>query len=361
MIRKILRKIPFIYSIARNVHIFINNIKNRKNRKKLGYLYLEKLKECKYDNVIWYFCIPLHNNLGDYAQYYCIKKLMNESFSNYNIFEVPTSVIKYDYVRFFENLKKKIRENDIIIFQSGYTSTNLHDDEYVHRKIVKNFVKNKIVFFPQTVRYTSNREAMKTANIYRNHNHLLFITRDEVSFNKSKELFVNNKIEIMPDIVTTLFGKNKYLKQRKGVIYCIRHDSEKLYTDLEIKKVFDITDEDLWTDTTLNANEKCNESLLMEKIDLFSNYAVTVTDRFHGTIFSMIAGTPVIVLKTSDHKVTEGAKWFMEICPDDIIVAKDLNEAKHLIPKMKMRKMNNNDCYFQKKYYDKLINLIKEI
>ncbi|MFI5429468.1 polysaccharide pyruvyl transferase family protein [Aeromicrobium sp. UC242_57] len=42
----------------------------------------------------------------------------------------------------------------------------------------------------------------------------------------------------------------------------------------------------------------------------FSNYQVTVTDRYHGVIFSLISGTPVVVLESTDHKLRSGVQWF---------------------------------------------------
>lgn len=51
-----------------------------------------------------------------------------------------------------------------------------------------------------------------------------------------------------------------------------------------------------------------------------SHYKVVITDRYHGTIFSLIANTPVIIIKSTDHKVTTGADWFKGIYDDYVYV-----------------------------------------
>ena len=75
---------------------------------------------------------------------------------------------------------------------------------------------------------------------------------------------------------------------------------------------------------------------------------VTITDRYHGTIFSLCAGTPVIILKTTDHKVTTGADWFKGVYDDYVYVAKDLDDAYSLCQKVLAKKLsyhiNTLDC-----------------
>ncbi|WP_082026255.1 polysaccharide pyruvyl transferase family protein [Prevotella pectinovora] len=40
----------------------------------------------------------------------------------------------------------------------------------------------------------------------------------------------------------------------------------------------------------------------------FAKYQVVITDRYHGTIFSQIVNTPVIVISSTDHKLRSGVK-----------------------------------------------------
>lgn len=363
MIREILRKYPVLYHIVRQCHIILSDILNLPKRLKLSLKYKDKISHLKStDNEnVWFLCVPIHENLGDYAQYVCIKKWIQEKYPTKTLIEVPTIPLKYDFCGLLKLLKNKIHKEDLIIFQSGYTSSDLHPDEVVHRKIVRIFKDNVIVFFPQTVKYSCEKEAKKTAAIYNSHNHMIFLTRDKVSYEIAKKNFYETKIMLMPDIVTTLIGTKTYDYERKGIIFCIRHDSEKNYKDSFIKEKFGnlISDSDEWTDTTLEKGENCSADAIEKKVRQFAHHQLTITDRFHGTILSLVASTPVIVLKTVDHKVSEGAEWFKNIYPQYIRTVDSVEEAVQIADAMYENTCKAiDDPYFKKEYYDDLDKVI---
>ena len=366
MVRKILKKSPILYNIVRKIHIIVSSVLNFPKRLGLSLKYKKEISRIQSTKTkkIWFLCVPIHNNLGDYAQYNCIKKWIQEKYPTRMVIEVPTIPIRYDFCGILKLLKKKINKGDLIIFQSGYTSSDLHPDEIVHRKIVNNFKDNVIVFFPQTVKYSCETEAKKTAHIYNNHNYLFFLVRDEVSYEIAKKYFYKTKILLMPDIVTSLIGTKQYDCERKGIIFCIRNDSEKKYRDNLIKEKFKnlISDCDEWTDTTLEKNEKCSSVVLDNKIQQFACHKLTITDRFHGTILSLVASTPVIVLKTTDHKVIGGAQWFKNVYPDYIKIADNIEEAVKMAEAIQRNVYKTIDYpYFKKEYYDCLDEFILQM
>lgn len=365
MIRKQLRKFPTIYSTVRKIHVKFNKVRYFNKRKSICLKYKNVLEEFERTRkVIWYFCVPIHNNLGDYAQKLCIEEYLSCNFNDYQVVEIPTSPICYDYCDFFDILKKTIEPDDIIVFQSGYTSTDLHDDELVHRLIAKTFVTNKIVFFPQTVRYTTSKEAQKTANVYNNHGRILFMARDKVSYETAKQYFTSIKVVLVPDIVTTLIGTKKFYEEKKGILFCIRNDSEKHYSNTELRNCFKdiITSCDEWSDTSISNGEKCNKQLLLDKLQQFARHKAVVTDRFHGTIFSLIASTPVVVMRTADHKVSEGADWFTTVYPCYIRKTDSLQDAYYACKDLLNMQYNAiEEPLFKQKYYDKLLQEINEL
>ena len=365
MIRNILRQYPLIYALVRTFHVGVVNLLNIPRNIKAGIYYKSIIgKIVSKNKKVWYFCVPQHNNLGDYAQYVCIKKWISDACVNFEILELPSCIIAHDYVGFIRLLRKKIAQEDLLIFQSGYTSTDLHEDEKVHRKIVSVFINNRIVFFPQTVKYSSEKEACKTAPIYNAHQHILFMARDLQSYNIALHYFTNTRVLLMPDIVTTMIGQQVQPKERKGIFFCFRNDSEKKYTDNQIKQVFKhiTTEHDEWGDTTLDKNTKCSSALIDKTIERFACHKLVITDRFHGTIFSMTASTPVVVIPTVDHKVSEGANWFITKYPRNIVKVYSLEEALDKAGNM----LNSTheiitEKYYKEKYYDSLINIIKEL
>ena len=76
----------------------------------------------------------------------------------------------------------------------------------------------------------------------------------------------------------------------------------------------------------------------------------------------LCAGTPVIILKTTDHKVTTGADWFKGVYDDYVYVAKDLDDAYSLCQKVLAKKLSYHILpYFKTKYYDGLKELFSKI
>ena len=96
--------------------------------------------------------------------------------------------------------------------------------------------------------------------------------------------------------------------------------------------------------------------ILSEIFEEYSKYEVVITDRYHGTIFSLIAATPVVVIGSTDHKLSSGVKWFpRNIFGDYITFANDLDEAySKAIQMLQNSKKISHELppYFKENYYD---------
>ena len=121
----------------------------------------------------------------------------------------------------------------------------------------------------------------------------------------AKEMFQKPCVALFPDIVTTLIGEKQFTYDRSGVCVCTRNDGEKFYTDAEIAQLVNKLSADtrvVEKDTQgLVHYEKIRSNLsyyIWKEIESYSHFKVTITDRYHGTIFSLCAGTPVIIIKT---------------------------------------------------------------
>lgn len=310
----------------------------------------------KNEQNVWFLCVSQNRNLGDYAQSCCIRKWIAENYSSYNMLEIPSIPLKYDLFGLIKKLVRFDNSKNIIIFQSGYTSSDLHLDEGVHRKIALNFNKSRIIFFPQTVRYSSEKEALKTAAIYNNNGNIFFMARDQKSFETARKYFTGITVKLFPDVVTSLIGgSNVRAAKRNGILLCIREDSEKYYTNAQVlSAIKDIAEDECieWTDTTLKNGDLLDENTIDKFVNYFARFKVIITDRFHGTIISLISSTPVIVIKTSDHKVTEGAKWFLDVYPNYIKLAEDVNDIAACYNSLiRADRDNPPSDYFYQKYY----------
>ncbi|WP_051411183.1 polysaccharide pyruvyl transferase family protein [Acetivibrio clariflavus] len=312
-------------------------------------------------NHIFFLCVPTHNNMGDQAQRYCIENWIKENYPDHQIIAVSTWPF-YDK-KFRKRFEKLVKQNDFFVIQSGYCTTSTHADHFVHRYVAKVFINNRILIMPQTVRFLTEHHAKQTGKIYNKHPKLLFLARDRVSFEMAKKFFDKTKVHLYPDIVTTLIGSKHFNKERNGVLLCVRNDGEKFYESDAIQKLqkqfqkrgitcdLSDTNSDLVFEELLPIFEEKLEQIL----EKFASYKVVITDRYHGTIFSMISNTPVIVIATKDHKVKTGTEWFKGIYDGAYYNAGNLDEALFLAEKILSENIVlNNAEYFKTNYYNKL-------
>ena len=324
----------------------------------------------KRKGIVFYFGIPKHSNLGDMAQYYCIHKWICKNYSDEQLFEFQANVVVNDKYNFIKKFKSIYQEKDLIIFQSGYTTQDLgglHD--YMHRMVIDNIPHANILMLPQTVFFKKIENKRRTALSYNAAEHMLFLSRDNISFEMAKEMFPDIKVLNYPDIVTSLIGSYTFTNKRKGVCICRRNDGEKYYPENEILSLAQRLQKEMLvdiTDTTINVSykkiRKNIKKYLDKEIENFSNYEVIITDRYHGTIFSLAAGTPVIIIKTNDHKVVTGADWFKGVYDDYVYLADSLEDAYNLVLTIRKKHLSHTlKPYFSEKYYDVLKGELKEV
>ena len=308
-------------------------------------------------NLILLFGSPYHMNMGDQAQTYCITKWLSKNYPNYTqlVFTYVTSNRLLLWL-----LKKIVKKQDKIFFHSGYHITDRFQECTIYCNVVELFPNHPIVIFPQTVYFIKEENAEHIAEIFNHHGKVTLMCRDEVSYAIAKKLFVHCRLLLYPDIVTSLIGKYPQNTERNNVLFCIRNDVESYYTSEQLnelmEKVSTITSCNL-TDTTLTLSyvviEKDREKVLLQVLSNYSKYRLIVTDRYHGVIFSLISGTPVIVLSSADHKLSSGVKWFPPSFSEYIWYAHNLQEAYSMAEDILLNKKLDYslDAYFEKNYY----------
>lgn len=318
---------------------------------------------------LFYLGITAHSNLGDMAQYYCIHNWILKNYPEHKLIEIEADTVvnkKYGFIKFIE---REYSCRDIILFQSGYTTQDLggvHD--LMHRMVIDALPDARILMMPQTVFFLHNENKLRSAQIYNQARNMLFLARDKVSYGTAKEMMPDVQVELFPDIVTSLIGTFRFSHNRCGMSLCRRNDGEKYYSEEElsslIKRFGDMPV--VVSDTTIKVpftelREK-RQKYIEKQIEYFSKFEVVVTDRYHGTIFALAAGTPVVIIKTTDHKVITGADWFKGVYDDYVYVAKDLDDAFRIVSTI--RRKNLNHCLqpvFAAEYYDKLKNIFESV
>ncbi len=319
------------------------------------------------------FSIPTHPNLGDQAQLMCTEAWIKKNLPDYKFIKlaflfVPFSDINYKAL-FLNNalwkcliLKLIIRKNDIFIGHSGYFFIDHHGGWFSYDFLLKHW-NNKFIILPQTINFYSPVVIKRASETFGNKSNLTILCRDEVSYQKAQAMFGNTKLLLYPDIVTSLIGTRTYEGERKGVLFCMRDDIEAYYQPAEIKALMERFGEirTEMVDTTLKISSKemrkNRDRLINRMIEKFATYEVVITDRYHGTIFSAIACTPVIVLNSADHKLISGVNWFpKEVFGNKVQFANNLDEAYEKATHILGLKDNEykQPQYFKENYWDKL-------
>ena len=238
----------------------------------------------------------------------------------------------------------------------------------MHQTVIQDYPNNKMVMLPQTIFFKSPKIQKLTSEIYNNHKKLVFLARDQVSYDIAQNIFSDIPVYLYPDIVTTMIGNYSFNENRKGILMCIRNDDEKFYNNFQIdilKNTLSSLDIIKQIDTTINSNINANtlhlRQIILNYIREFAKYKVIITDRYHGTIFALIANTPVIVIKTKDHKVVTGVKWFQNIYSENIVYVDDIMLVSNAVEQiLKREKIQDNKPYFSTHYYSKLKSILEK-
>lgn len=316
---------------------------------------------------------PTHCNLGDQAQFFCTLGWIERVFPGHKTISIPPcrdlfgkasyAVIgakSLCYALIFRILRLSLRSDDKLIGHSGYFFVDHHPGwPTFARALIENHGARMIIL-PQTVNFHAPVFARAASQIFSNRANLTLLCRDEISFKNAQNLFPGTNLKLFPDIVTSLIGDRRFSHERDGILFCLRNDIEGLYSASEIDTLrnrfpgirIEVTD----TSASLPRKEmdRRREELIWAKIEEFSKFKLVITDRYHGSIFAAIASTPVIVINSTDHKLSSGVKWFPKDQFEGMVsYARDLEEAHRLACEVLSPSFvrRENPPYFREKYW----------
>lgn len=329
--------------------------------------YLKKFQDievCR-KRKIFIFGTPLHKNLGDHLITIAERKFIENIKVNYPIFEIPSDI----YIIFKNKLKNIINVADIIVINGGGWMGNLWpEDELLMQDILKTFNKNKIIIFPQTIYYDSNKPNCEQIKILSKKSieqvkNLTLCVRDRNSYNFAKEEFIYTDILLLPDIALSYyegFPSNILEKKRNIVGICLRNDRE-VESDIGVidKIKYILVEYGL----TLNYTDTINKSRIFElerekycyeKINEFSKYKLIITDRLHGMIYAYLAGTPCIIFDNKTKKVFGVYNEWLKNANNILTVTKttDFEIVNKFIFAAINEKLNRNNSVTSNKFYE---------
>jgi len=265
--------------------------------------------------------VPVHGNMGDQLIAYAEIEWLKDNYGSYPVIEITHTEMLRD--KGLKLLLSQIKKNDLIMFHGGGNFGDRYiDSERFRRLLLGKLKTNKILQFPQTISYSDTEDGKKqkenTFELCDSHPFFVLAVREEGSYKTATDALKRTKILLCPDIATYLFGKPLCGKrQRKGVLFCLRDDKEKFLEDGKITGVLEVVSQKYSVqrgDTHIGRQvpKAAREHEIKRLLSEFTRYEVVVTDRFHGIIYSLLAGTPCVALRSADHKITEGIKWFKD-------------------------------------------------
>ena len=316
---------------------------------------------------VFLFGVPFHSNLGDQAQTYCLLKWIEEYLPRYQVFITMLTTASPARLRM---IRRVFRQGDILLCHSGYHMTDLYREKDVYEAVVSMFPEEVVRVMPQTIMFQHQDHAESCAKIFNAHGKCILLCRDAYSYETAQTLFAGCQTYLYPDIVTSQIGvfPVEQPANRQGVLFCMRKDKEAFYSKeqiSEIRRKLDMHYSTRMSDTTIampaHMIARNRHQVLAETFADMAKSRVVVTDRYHGTIFSLIANTPVIVVNSSDHKLASGVKWFPESFGKHVYFAENLEAVPHMVDEI----MQNEHPaplppYFKEQYYGrKLMETLK--
>ena len=320
---------------------------------------------------IWLFGAPGYINLGDHAQTLCLLGWFRRFYPGYGVHDLTTHELMSHDRFLLRELAPLIGRDDLIFFQSGYNTTDMYPaQEEMHRAVVRLFPDRPIVFMPQTVSfrppYGENRFVRESAELYRECRRLLLLCRDPKSLEIARAVFPGVKTELFPDPVTMMIGTRRWDAPRKGILLCLRDDSEKAIDEGELARMTErlrrsepvrrIDTSIGWPPGYFIVENRAKYVDAM--LGSFAAHRLVITDRYHGVIFALVTGTPVIVLKTRDHKLTGGISFFEDDFGDLVRLADSPASACAMAESGELRPRGDLPDLFNTRYYNHLKELI---
>lgn len=263
-----------------------------------------------------------YGNLGDQAIALAIEMFLRDCLGEENVLVISEK----DVLKYLNSLKRQINSSDLIVLSGGGNMGDMYPRyEAIRRVVVQAFPRNRIVIFPQTLDYREDaygqRELRRSAHVYSKHEKLYICAREHESYKLMRNMYPN--VILIPDIVFYLYGKLEFADKnpKQGVGICFRHDRESVLTASQEEELIKLCTQESSADEHLTTMSEKSSAFMTyedrkmavsEKLEEFAQYKLVITDRLHGMIFSILAGTPCLAFDNSNHKISGVYSWLKD-------------------------------------------------
>lgn len=316
-----------------------------------------------------------YGNIGDVAITEAQLMFLRQHAPEHHTVSIPVAATR-EVIR---SIQRQITSKDIVtIIGGGNMGVMYPEMEELRQLIIRLFPRNRIICFPQTLDWDdsieSDRALQRMVSNYGRHHDLHIFAREKLTHAKLIELFKyypDVNIGYAPDTVMSAtaasFGAED-CAQPSGILRCLRADKESALSGAQkaaLDKVLVETGYEVeHTDTYVGGSQLDKAfcaTLLKDKLSQFRAAKLVVTDRLHGMIFCLLAGTPCLVLSNSNHKIRQTwIDWLQADARFVIFVEPDqFNEIPNIINKLLVTPHGSiNEQPLDARYYRSLQQVI---
>lgn len=260
-----------------------------------------------------------YGNIGDLAITAAQESFLSRTLGGHTVIRVPISRTRTQ----LQSIKKQINANDLVTIVGGGNMGSLYPDiEELRQLVIRSFPENRIVCFPQTLDWdtsaVSTKAIRRIVKVYAGHPDTHVFARESITRDKLGELFSqhpNVKVGYTPDIVLSASGHilgATGSNEASGILKCLRDDKERSLDEKNALRLDSaivacgepVTVTDTHAGGARLAEDVCAK-LVADKVNQFRSAKLVVTDRLHGMILSVLAGTPCLVIPNANHKIRQ--------------------------------------------------------
>lgn len=249
-------------------------------------------------------------NLGDVALTHALLRLARQHLPSHR----PYLLTAGNFFREIKGAANAAGPDDVVAIVGGGNMGDLYPYlEEARLQTVRAFPRNRIISFPQSFGFSDTASgrhaARRSAKIYASHPDLVLFARERESYEMMRTAFPGVRVELAPDTVLSLKPLPSAPRDLPLVV-CLRDDKEaklspevrggilqRLASEHPGARIIDTLAE------SKGLSYAQYEKELISLLETFSRSRCIVTDRLHGMIFSVITGTPCVVLENNNHKI----------------------------------------------------------
>ena len=157
------------------------------------------------------------------------------------------------------------------------------------------------------------------------------ILRERFSLEEARKILSEDKIFLLPDMALYLEESLPPHEPGKRLLFCMRDDKERILSEDTQKMIYEFFTQRGWhisetSNITENFSPEMRISRVNAKLKEFHDADLVITDRLHGMILSVLAGTPCIAFNNLSRKVEGVYSAWLKDNLDYVRVIQNANE-----------------------------------